>query len=97
MNRTLRNLLAGAVTGLVLVLPACTDPSTAPASTVSGENIFKDERSYLAFLAKIYAGMATTVVVPLLAFVLPVVDADSAVLQMRWGTTVVPMTIRARR
>jgi hypothetical protein len=60
MNRTLRNLLAGAVTGLVLVLPACTDPSTAPASTVSGENIFKDERSYLAFLAKIYAGMATT-------------------------------------
>jgi hypothetical protein len=32
-----------------------------------------------------------------LAFVLPVVDADSAVLQMRWGTTVVPVTIRARR
>jgi len=31
-----------------------------------------------------------------LAFVLPVVDADSAVLQMRWGTTVVPVTIRAR-
>lgn len=60
MNRTLRNLLAGAVTGLSLLTGACTDPSTAPASTVSGENIFKDERSYLAFLAKIYAGMSTT-------------------------------------
>ena len=31
-----------------------------------------------------------------LAFVLPVVDADSAVLQMRWGTTIVPVTIRAK-
>ena len=30
-----------------------------------------------------------------LAFVFPLVDADSAVLQMRWGTTIVPMTIRA--
>ena len=26
----------------------------------------------------------------------PLVDADSAVLQLRWGTTVVPLTIRAR-
>jgi hypothetical protein len=32
-----------------------------------------------------------------LAFVFPVVDADSAVLQLRWGTTVVPLTFRARR
>ncbi len=32
-----------------------------------------------------------------LAFVFPVVDADSAVLQLRWGTTVVPLTLRARR
>ena len=31
-----------------------------------------------------------------LSFVLPVVDADSAVLQLRWGTTVVPLTLRAR-
>jgi len=30
-----------------------------------------------------------------LAFVFPVVDADSAVLQLRWGTTVVPLSIRA--
>jgi hypothetical protein len=32
-----------------------------------------------------------------LAFLFPVVDADSAVLQLRWGTTVVPLTLRARR
>ena len=30
-----------------------------------------------------------------LLFVFPVVDADSAVLQLRWGTTVVPLAIRA--
>jgi hypothetical protein len=32
-----------------------------------------------------------------LAFLFPVVDADSAVLQLRWGPTVVPLTLRARR
>jgi hypothetical protein len=31
-----------------------------------------------------------------LQFSFPVVDADSAVLQLRWGSTVVPLTIRAR-
>lgn len=31
-----------------------------------------------------------------LSFGFPVVDADSAVLQMRWGMTVVPLLIRAR-
>ena len=30
-----------------------------------------------------------------LLFVFPSVDADSATLQMRWGTTVVPLSIRA--
>ena len=32
-----------------------------------------------------------------LLFVLPVVDADSATLQFRWGTTVVPMRVKALR
>ncbi|MBV9773478.1 MAG: DUF2911 domain-containing protein [Gemmatimonadetes bacterium] len=32
-----------------------------------------------------------------LQFSFPVVDADSAVLQLRWGTTVVPLTLRVRR
>jgi hypothetical protein len=31
-----------------------------------------------------------------LAFQFPVADADSATLQIRWGTTVVPLKIRAR-
>ncbi|HEX7239125.1 MAG TPA: DUF2911 domain-containing protein [Longimicrobiaceae bacterium] len=31
-----------------------------------------------------------------LQFAFPLVDADSAVLQLRWGTTVVPLTLRAR-
>jgi hypothetical protein len=32
-----------------------------------------------------------------LQFQFPLADADSALLQLRWGTTVVPMRIRARR
>ena len=32
-----------------------------------------------------------------LLFVIPVVDADSAVVQLRWGTTVVPLRVRATR
>jgi len=32
-----------------------------------------------------------------LLFAFPMVDADSARLEMRWGTTVVPMLIRAKR
>jgi hypothetical protein len=30
-----------------------------------------------------------------LLFAFPMVDADSTVLQLRWGTTIVPLTIRA--
>jgi len=32
-----------------------------------------------------------------LLFEIPMVDADSATLQLRWGTTIVPLTIRAPR
>jgi hypothetical protein len=32
-----------------------------------------------------------------LLFAFPMVDADSATLQLRWGTTIVPLTIRAPR
>jgi hypothetical protein len=31
-----------------------------------------------------------------LGFYFPMVDADSAVLVMQWGTTIVPMAIKAR-
>lgn len=32
-----------------------------------------------------------------LTFAVPVADADSALVQLRWGTTVVPLEVRARR
>ena len=32
-----------------------------------------------------------------LTFAFPVADADSTLLQMRWGRTVVPLRLRARR
>lgn len=60
MNRPIRTLLAGTVALLGLGFSGCTDPAVAPVSTVSEENIFKDPASYLAFLAKIYAGFSTT-------------------------------------
>ncbi len=52
--------LTGATTLFTLGLVGCTDPTVAPSSTVATEVVFKDQRSYLAFLAKIYAGMSNT-------------------------------------
>jgi len=43
---------------LVLGAAACTDPTVAPKSSVTGANFFGDPASYEQFLAKIYAGMA---------------------------------------
>jgi starch-binding outer membrane protein, SusD/RagB family len=49
------------VAALVLVgTVGCTDMLVEPRSTVTGANIFNDEGSYRAFLAKIYAGLAVT-------------------------------------
>jgi starch-binding outer membrane protein, SusD/RagB family len=45
---------------LVFGVTGCTDPSVAPSSTISEENVFRDPGSYLAFLAKLYAGLSTT-------------------------------------
>jgi starch-binding outer membrane protein, SusD/RagB family len=47
-----------AVTLIALVAAACTDPTVAPTSTVTGANYFNDPGSYKAFLAKAYAGLA---------------------------------------
>ena len=49
--------------GLALALAvigaaACTDPTVAPVSTVTGSNFFNDPSSYRSFLAKIYVGLA---------------------------------------
>ena len=43
-----------------LGVAGCTDLLVEPKSTVTGANIFDDEDSYRAFLAKLYAGLAVT-------------------------------------
>ncbi|HEV2749061.1 MAG TPA: RagB/SusD family nutrient uptake outer membrane protein, partial [Gemmatimonadales bacterium] len=48
--------IAGAL--LLLGLAACTDPTVAPKTSVTGANFFLDPASYQEFLAKIYAGLA---------------------------------------
>lgn len=47
-----------AVALAVLGAAACTDPTVAPVSSVTGANFFNDPTSYKAFLAKIYLGLA---------------------------------------
>src|SRR5438309_2162591 len=43
---------------IALGAAACTDPTVAPTSTVTGANFYNDLSSYQAFLAKVYAGLA---------------------------------------
>ena len=50
--------VAVAVALVCLAATGCTDTTVQPKSTVSSGNIFSDPASYLAFLAKIYAGLA---------------------------------------
>ena len=59
MSRFTRRSLA--VTALLLGagMAGCTDPTESPTSTVTEDNVFKDARSYRAFLAKLYAGIRT--------------------------------------
>jgi len=52
------NMTGVAVTLIALVAAACTDPTVAPTSTITGANYFNDPGSYRAFLAKAYAGLA---------------------------------------
>ena len=51
-----------AVGGAVVLAPvaACGDLTVAPKSTITSANIFNDPASYQAFLAKLYAGLATS-------------------------------------
>ena len=59
MNRTTAVLsIAAALVGLVGA--GCTDPTTAPTSTISSSNIFNDPNSYRAFIAKLYGGLILT-------------------------------------
>ena len=57
MRLSLRASWSAAV-ALVLGVVACTDPTVAPKSSVTGANFFGDPSSYVEFLAKIYAGLA---------------------------------------
>jgi starch-binding outer membrane protein, SusD/RagB family len=58
MNRTTTILSLTALLSVAAV--ACTDPTVAPKSSVTGANIFNDPSSYRAFLAKIYGGLIVT-------------------------------------
>ena len=46
---------------------------------------------------RVQAAPTTGEQVETLTFAVPVADADSALVQLRWGTTVVPLLIRVRR
>ena len=53
-----RTLIAAAL--LILGAGGCTDTTELPITTITDTNYFDDPSSYRAFLAKIYAGLATS-------------------------------------
>jgi starch-binding outer membrane protein, SusD/RagB family len=56
-----RTLKAVAVVApLLAVVAACTDPTVAPKSTVTGANIWNDPNAYAQYMAKLYAGLVVT-------------------------------------
>ncbi len=57
----LRILKALAVAAPMLVAAAaCTDPTVAPKSTVTGANIWNDPNAYAQYMAKLYGGLILT-------------------------------------
>lgn len=57
----LRTFKALAVAAPLLVAAAaCTDPTVAPKSTVTGANIWNDPNAYAQFMAKLYGGLVLT-------------------------------------
>jgi hypothetical protein len=57
----LRTFKALAVAAPLLVAAAaCTDPTVAPKSTVSGANIWNDPNAYSEYMAKLYGGLVLT-------------------------------------
>jgi len=59
MTTTKTRLLAASVMALLLA-GACTDTIVEPKSTVTEANVFNDPNSYLAFIAKVYGGLAVS-------------------------------------
>src|SRR5512140_347950 len=60
MSSSTRNALAVAAAVLGMTVAGCTDTVTEPKSTLTETNVFTDVNSYKAFLAKVYAGLATS-------------------------------------
>jgi hypothetical protein len=58
MKNILRTMFVAAAA--TFAVAGCTDPTVAPKSSVSSANIFNDPGSYRAYIAKIYAGLATS-------------------------------------
>src|SRR5216684_5680379 len=58
MNTSQWKVLGSVAALLLLGTVACTDPTVAPKSTITGANYFNDPNSYVQFLAKIYGGLA---------------------------------------
>ena len=58
MNTRIRNAMAGAAALLIVATTGCTDTTVEPKSTVTEANVFNDQGSYVAFIAKVYAGLA---------------------------------------
>jgi hypothetical protein len=58
MNRNTRKALTVAGALLFLGVAACTETAVEPSSTISDATFFTDAKSYEAFLAKIYGGLA---------------------------------------
>ena len=56
--RTLKALAVAAP--LLVVAGACTDPTVAPKSTVTGANIWNDQNAYQQYMAKLYGGLILT-------------------------------------
>lgn len=59
MNLKTFRAVAVAVPMLTLVA-ACTDPTVAPLSNVTGANIWNDPNSYAQYMAKLYGGLVLT-------------------------------------
>jgi hypothetical protein len=58
--KTLNRYTLAITAVLSVALAACTDTTVEPKSTITEANVFNDPGSYRAFLAKVYAGLATS-------------------------------------
>ncbi|MDB4909107.1 MAG: RagB/SusD protein [Gemmatimonadetes bacterium] len=61
IQNSTRQVVATLLLGAAVAVTACnSDVTTLPKSTVTGANVFNDPSSYQSFIAKVYAGLATS-------------------------------------